>query len=142
MWVDAEAFELQTSCAAAGAEVDPAVADQIEYRGGLGTPHRVVVRLGHEPHAVTEADALGAARDRAVEHLGIRAVRVLLEEVVLDRPEGMPTHPFREDRLLECVLVRGTLLLLREGPRHRDLVEQGELHSVAPVVITARERAR
>src|SRR6516165_5937738 len=45
-------------------------------------------------------------RHRAVEHLGVRAVRVLLEEMVLDGPEGMEADPVAEDGLLERVLVR------------------------------------
>jgi len=37
-----------------------------------------------------------------------------------------------EHRLLERVLVRGVLLAVRERLRHRDLVEQRELHGPAP----------
>jgi hypothetical protein len=55
-------------------------------------------------------------------------VRVLLEEVVLDGPEGMEAGLLPEHGLLERVLVRGVLLAVGEGLRHRDLVEQRELH--------------
>ena len=76
--------------------------DQVEHGGRLGRAHRVVVGLGHEPHAVAEPDALGLRGDRAVEHLGVRAVRVLLEEVVLDGPEGVPAELLAGDRLLDA----------------------------------------
>ena len=85
--IDAEALELGAGRRAAGAELDAAVGDEVEHRDRLGGADRVVVRLGQQPHAVADADVLGARRDRAVEHLGVRAVRVLLEEVVLDGPE-------------------------------------------------------
>src|SRR6185295_15727485 len=74
----------------------------------------------------------GARRDRAVEHLGVRAVRVLLEEVVLDGPERVEPDLVAEDRLLERVLVRLVLLAGSERLAHRDLVEQRELHLSAP----------
>ena len=87
---------------AAGAEVDAAVGDEVEHGDRLGRAHRVVVRLRHEPHAVAEPHALGLRGDGAVEHLGVRAVRVLLEEVVLDGPERVPAVPLAGDRLLDA----------------------------------------
>ena len=74
----------------------------------------------------------GARRDRAVEHLGVGAVRVLLEEVVLDGPERVEAHLVAEDRLLERVLVGLVLLARRPGSGDRDLVEQRELHGYPP----------
>ena len=68
------------------------------------------------------------ARDGAVEHLGVRAVRVLLEEVVLHRPERVEATWSPSDRLLERVLVRGCSLVGVPRASHRDLVEQGEPH--------------
>ena len=43
------------------------------------------------------------------EHLGRRAVRVLLEEVVLDRPHGVEAELVGETHLLEGVLVHDAL---------------------------------
>ena len=126
--VDAEALELGPGRRAAGAEVDPAVGDQVEHGGRLGRAHRVVVRLGHEPHAVAEAHALGLRGDGAVEHLGVGAVRVLLEEVVLDGPERVPPEPLAGHRLLERVLVGEPLAVGVPRPGDGDLVEQGEAH--------------
>ena len=88
------------------------VREQVEHGHRLRRPHRMVVGLGHQAHAVAEPDALGPRRDGAVEHLGIRAVRVLLEEVVLDRPEGMPAEAVAGDRLFERVLVGDELAVL------------------------------
>ena len=68
--------------------------------------------------------------DGAVEHLGVRAVRVLLEEVVLDRPEGVPAEAVAGDRLLERVAVGDELAVRLPRARDRDLVEQRELHGV------------
>ena len=102
---------------AAGAEVDAAVGDEVEHRDRLRGADRVVVRLRQQPHAVPDADVLGAGRDRAVEHLGVRAVRVLLEEVVLDGPERVEAHLVAEDGLLDRVLVG--LVLLARRPRAR-----------------------
>ena len=130
--VDVEALELGARRRAAGAEVDPAVGDEVEHRDRLGGADRVVVRLRQQTHAVPDADVLGARGDRAVEHLGVRAVRVLLEEVVLDGPERVEAHLVAEDRLLDRVLVRLVLLARRPRARDRDLVEQRELHARPP----------
>ena len=59
--VDPEALELGPRRRAAGAEVDPALREQVEHGHRLRRPHRVVVGLGHEAHAVAEPDPLGAA---------------------------------------------------------------------------------
>ena len=128
--VDAEALELGPGGRAPGAEVDPAAREQVEHGHRLGRAHRVVVGLGHEAHAVAEPDALGARRDGAVEHLGVRAVRVLLQEVVLDRPEGVPAEAVAGDGLFERVAVGDELAVGLPGTRDGDLVEQGELHGV------------
>ena len=102
--VDAEALELEARRRAAGAEVDAAVGEEVEHRGRLGRAHRVVVGLRREAHAVADAQTLRARGDGAVEHLGVRAVAELLEEVVLHRPERVEAHLVAEHRLLEGVL--------------------------------------
>ena len=66
----------------------------------------MVVRLGQQAHAVADAQVLGDCRDVSVEHFGIRAVRVLVEEVVLDRPERVEAHAVAELHLFDGVLVR------------------------------------
>ena len=126
--VDAEALELGPGGGAAGAEVDPPVGDEVEHGDRLGGAHRVVVRLRHEPHAEAEPHPLGLRGDGAVEHLGVRAVRVLLEEVVLHGPERVPAVAFAGHRLLDRVLVGEALGVGTPRPGDGDLVEQGEAH--------------
>src|SRR5262245_39918942 len=91
----------------------------------------MVVRLGCQPHAVSDTEVLRPRRDRAVEHLRVRAVRELLEEVVLDGPEAMPAELVGEHRLLERVLVCAPLAALVPWAGDGNLVEQGELHSTS-----------
>ena len=128
--VDAEALELGPGRRAAGPEVHPSAREQVEDGHRLGRADGVVVRLGHEPDAVAEPDALGTRRDGAVEHLGVRAVRVLLQEVVLDGPEGVPAEAVAGDGLLKCVLVGDELAVGLPWSGHGDLIEQRELHGV------------
>ena len=72
--VDAEALELGPGRRPARSEVDPSVRDQVEDGHRLGRAHGVVVGLGHQAHAVPDADALGAGGDGPVEDFGVRAV--------------------------------------------------------------------
>src|SRR5271157_2119780 len=88
----------------------------------------MVVRLRHETHAVTQPDARGLARDRAVKDLGIRAVRELLKKVMLHRPHGVPSAALAENCLFEGLLVRAMLTLATPRARHRNFVEQGKFH--------------
>jgi hypothetical protein len=133
--VDVEALELGPGRRAPGAELDPAVGDQVEDGHRLGRADGVVVRPGQQPHAVADADVLRAGGDGAVQHLGVGAVRVLLEEVVLDGPERVEADLVAEHGLLDGLLVGAVLALGIPGPRHRDLVEQRELHGQAPPVL-------
>ncbi len=79
--IDPEALELGPGGRSSGAEVDPPFRQQVEHGHRLRRAHRVVVGLGHQAHAVTEADPIRPSRNRPVEDLGVRAVRVLLQEV-------------------------------------------------------------
>src|SRR5947209_17533611 len=88
----------------------------------------MVVGLRHQAQAVAEADALGAGGDGAVENFGVRAVRVLREEVVLHRPEGVPAEAITGDGLLDRVLIGPQLALLVPRAGDGDLVEEGEAH--------------
>ena len=66
----------------------------------------------------------------ADEHdLGRRAVRVLLEEVVLDAPHRVEAELVGQARLLERVHVHLALVRGRERPRDGELEEDPELHS-------------
>ena len=109
--------------------LDPTVGDEVERGHRLGGAHRVVVGLGEQAHAVADAEVLRDRRDVPVEHLGVRAVRVLVEEVVLDGPEGVEPHLVAEAHLLDGLPVRAVLAVARPRLGHRDLVEHRELHA-------------
>ena len=111
-----------------GFGIDPAVGDEVEHGHRLGGAHRVVVGLRHQADTEAEAHPLRLRGDGAVEHLGVRAVRVLLEEVVLHRPERIPAVAFTGQRLLDRVLVREALGVGTPRSGDGDLVEQGEAH--------------
>ena len=107
--VDVEAAELGPRGAARGADLEPTAREDVERRAALGDADRVV-HLGHaHDRAVADADALGLRRDRGEHHLGRRAVRVLLEEVVLDRPHPVEAELVGEAGLLERVAVAPAL---------------------------------
>jgi hypothetical protein len=74
---------------AAGAELDAPVGEQVEHRDRLRGTHRVVVGPRQQAHAVAEPQLRGLGGDVPVQDLGIRAVRELLEEVVLHRPQAV-----------------------------------------------------
>ena len=81
-----------------------AVGDEVEHGEALGRARGMVVVGDHLADAVAEPDALGARGGGGEEHLGRRAVRVLLEEVVLDRPGVVEPEPVGELDLVQRVL--------------------------------------
>jgi len=83
-------------------QLDAAAREQIQRGHALGDADRMVGRELDD--AVAEADALRALGRRAQEHLGRRAVRVLLEEVVLDAPGVVEAEPVGQLDLAERVL--------------------------------------
>ena len=79
------------------------------------------IRLGHgivqlpneiNPTArVAEANAFGALAGGSQQHLGRRAVAVLLEEVVLDGPDAVEAESIGKFDLIERVLVQLVLVI-------------------------------
>src|SRR5262249_57908587 len=82
------------------------------------------------PRAVSEPQPRGLRRDVPVQDLRVRAVRELLEEVVLDGPQAVEAGLLAEHRLLDDVLVRFVLAVAAPRPRDRDLVEQCQLQGL------------
>ena len=80
------------------------------------------------------------ARHRGEHHLGRRAVRVLLEEVVLDRPHPVEAELVGEARLLERVAEHAGLDLGRERARRGHLEEDAELHAGDPKAVWLHSR--
>ena len=127
--VRAEAAELGPGGGAGRPELQPSVREDVERGGPLRDPDRVV-HLGHAHHgAVADADALGLHRDRGEHQLGRGAVRVLLQEVVLDGPHPVEAELVGESGLREGVIEDTLLDAVGEGPRHRHLEEDPELHA-------------
>ena len=126
--IDAEALQLRARRRPPGAEVHATVGEQVEHRHRFRRPDRVVVGLRHEAHAVAEPDPARARRDRAVENLRVRAVRVLVEKMMLDAPEGIPAPFLAGEGLFQGLLVGTVLGAGSPGPGDGDFVEERELH--------------
>ena len=125
-----EGVQLGDAAALADAELDPAVAQQVERADPLGDPRRVVGRQLHD--AVAEADVLGALAGRGEEHLGRRRVAVLLEEVVLDLPGVVVAEPVGQLDLVERVVEQRVLVVAAPRLGQLQLVEDPELHDPTP----------
>src|SRR5262245_12532645 len=82
---------------------------------------------------VSEADAACALAGGAQEYLGRRAVRVLLQEVVLDGPRVVEAQPIGELDLPQRVLQDLVLALLAPRPGDLHFVEDSELHARSPL---------
>ncbi len=111
-------------------QIDPPARQQIERRHPLGDALRLVG--GELDDAMPQPDALGALAGRAEEHLGGGAMRILLEEMVLDHPDVVVAKPVGELHLSERLLEQ--VVLAARGPRTRQLqfVEDAELHDATP----------
>ena len=107
--------ELGDAGALADAELDAAVAHQVERGHALRDARRVVG--GELDDAVAEPDVLGALAGGAEEHFRRRGVRVLLEEVVLHLPGVVVAEPVRELELRQRVLVEIALAARAPGLR-------------------------
>ena len=126
--IGAEPAELGPRARPGCAQLQAAVRDDVERGRALGNPDRVV-HLGHAHHCtVAHPDALRLRRDGREEHLRRRAVRVLLQEVMLHRPDVVEPQLVGYPALFERVVVRQPLIRPAERPRHRQLVEDPELH--------------
>ena len=81
---------------------------------------------------MADADPLGLHRHRGEEELGRRAVRILLEEVVLDRPDACRSRARRRagPARARCRYTAAPLAA-RERPGHGQLEEDPELHVLA-----------
>jgi hypothetical protein len=112
---------------APGAEVEATSRQDVEHRGALRDPDRVVVVERHAHHAVPDSDAGRLRRDPGEEHLGRAHVRIPLQAVVLDRPDPVEAHLLREDGLLDA-LVDDALLARGAAVGNLCLEDHRELH--------------
>lgn len=101
--VDVAERHLLQRAAAAGAEVEAPVRNDVEHGGALGDPGGVVVVEGHAHHPVTDADSRGPGRHGGEEDLRCAHVRVPVQGMVLDGPHTIEAHLLGENRLFETV---------------------------------------
>ena len=87
-------MELDGALALAEPELDATAGEQVERGDALGDADRMVGRQLDD--AVAEADAARPLARRAEEDFRRRAVRVLLEEVMLDAPGVVEPEPVGE----------------------------------------------
>ena len=125
---DLETVHLDQRGGASGAEVTPPVAEDVQHRGALGNPHRMVVLRRQQRHGVADADVLCALRNGAVQHLRRRAVRELLQKMVLNRPEMVEPHLIGKRHLLENLLVNVPFDSRVMGFGNLNLIHKPEFH--------------
>ena len=109
-------------------------AQVIEHGDALGHARRMIHRRRDVVDRRADVDPLGARGDVRQEDLRRRDVRVLLEKVVLDRPDVLAAGPiarYRELELAHQPIVLGVhRIRLHLVPRHVCLNEQSELHQM------------
>ncbi|OIQ65500.1 hypothetical protein GALL_529400 [mine drainage metagenome] len=110
----------------AHAEFDAPVADEIEAGDFFGHAGRMVG--GQLDDAVTQPDLLGALAGRGEEHLGLRRVRVFLQEVVLDLPRVVVAQLVGQFDLRQRVLVQLVFGVRFPGTGALQLVKDAEFH--------------
>jgi hypothetical protein len=97
----------------------------VDHGHALGDPHRMVVGQDHD--AEPETDALGQLAQRAEDDFGARRHREAGEEVMLDEPDGVESHPIGEHALLEgffdhrVIVDHRALHLVRQTQSHSTL---------------------
>ena len=125
----------------ADAHLDAAVRQQVERRHPFGHTSRMVRRQLDD--AVAEPDVLRPLARGTEEHLGRGAVRVLLEEVVLDLPRVVVAEAVGELDLVEAVVEQPVLVAVGPRPGQLVLVEDPELHrSSGPTWASCHRRRR
>ena len=135
-----EGVQLGDTAALADAELDTAMADQVERADPLGDAGRVVRRQLDD--AVAEPDPRRPLAGCAEEHLRRRGVAVLLEEVVLHLPGVVVAEAIGQLDLVERVVQQRELVVAVPGSGQLQLVEDPELHAVAPPFRSTSAKSR
>jgi hypothetical protein len=121
-----EGMQLDGALPFAEPELDAPAGQEIERGHALRDPDRMIRGELHD--AVSQPDALRALAGGAQEDLRRRAVRVLLEEVVLDAPRVVEAEPVGELDLREGVVQELVFAVLPPGAGQLQLVEDAESH--------------
>ena len=138
--VDTEARELSARRALPRAELDAPVRDEVERRGSLGDPCRVLVAGRQRQDAEAQPDVLGPLGCGGEEDAGCTGVGVLLQEVVLGGPDGVVAEAVGELDLSQRLLQEAVLGARVPGPGKLVLVEQREAHVEEPTGRTTTAR--
>ncbi len=129
---DVEAAQLHAGGGLPDAELGPAGGHQVQHADSLGGASRVVVQRDDLADAETDADAFGLGGQGGEEHLRRRAVRVLVEEVVLHRPGVVDAQLVGQHHLLDGLLDQLQLIAVMPRLGQLQLVEHPETHRSNP----------
>ena len=128
-----------------GAELEPAVGEVVEHGHPLGHLGRVVDLRQRVEDARAEVDPLGGVGQVAEHDVVGRQVGVLVEEVVLGRPDvlepGLVGGHDRGQLVLEGVVL-GVRVAVSAELGHVPLDEQAELHDPLPCRLNGRRTPR
>ena len=114
--IDVESTEFTDGGRFPGAELDPAVGEQVEGGDAFGDPGGVIDH-GRQVHdAESQPDVLGPLAGRGQEDFRCRRVAVLLEEVVLGQPDGGEARLVGGLDLVEALLQQDVFVVGRPGP--------------------------
>ena len=125
------------AAAFAHAELDPAVADQVQGRHALGDAGRMIG--GQLNDAVTETNILRALAGGTQEYFRRRAVGIFLKEMMLNHPGVVDAEPVRQFHLIERVLEQLLFRTRFPGTGQLQFVENTEFHG--RLSLTAAEHA-
>ena len=113
------------------ADIEPAAGEQVEHGQSLGDADGVIELERHQYAAVADPDPLRAGRDERQEDLRRGHVRVPRERVMLDSPDRVEAHLFREHRLIDAI-VEDTLLVGGGRIVHLSFEDHREPHVGSP----------
>src|SRR5262249_48849047 len=114
------------------------ITDDIEHRGALGHPHRMIILARQEGDRMADANPLGALGEGAVENFRGRAVGKFPQEVVLYRPEILEADLVSQFHLGHDLLVALVLDAVIVGFWHLDFIHEPKLHG--SVLLSAAHR--
>src|SRR5581483_10513276 len=126
---DVEAAEFRFRGARAGAELDAAVAQQIERGDAFGDARGMIDGGRSLDDAVSDADAFGALAYCGEKHFGGRGVRVFFEKVVLGGPDVVVAALIGEDSLFEGVSEERVFGIGGPGTGELVFVEAAKFHN-------------
>src|SRR5262245_55457196 len=123
----AERVDLGRPAAAPGAELDAAVGDRVDVRDLFGDAHRMVDHRAEVEDAGHQPDAFRLHADRQAGEVRRRAVRVLLQAVMLGGPVSVEAGGIGGDADLDVVAQPARLALVPRPLADRGPLKDSEL---------------